>query len=564
MTTASSVAPTPSAGREGEVRDQFLNAGQNMSAPLQNIHDRAQARGDQASNQMSQAGQFASQFGNQAATYGGKAFDIGNTGSANAYAAGQRLEGAGGQGGAIGSQYGGRLTDAGMAGGKAIAPGQAGMYGAAERLGATADRLEGLEATQGPSAAQAQLQSATNKGQAANLAMARSGGGFGGSASRSSQALRQNAAMGQEAANQSATLKAGEDAAWRQRQAANLANAGGLQSQAGGLYGGAGQLGLGATGQNIQALGTGANAALAGNAQNIGAIQGSGQLGLGGTQVANQGAQTGIAANQAGIQGMNVGGQLAGQGATIGNQSDQLAGQAIAQDSAAKQAYNQYLAQLYGIESGVDIAQNQASNAFTGQMIGAGAAGLGMLAMSDERQKVKLSSETRGNPYGRRGAPGKLAPGTEDFLATEPRAPSNEMPAPNADQRAAYHALASRLGDIGSGVPAYRAPQVAGPAEVPGQFTALSDERQKDFRNVDAYRYRYKDPSIPGAAAGEQVGPMAQDIEKNHPDAIVESPYGKMVRQDRLVLPLSSAVGDLQGKVDRLESLYAQGKKRAA
>lgn len=500
MSTASSVTPSPQAGREKEVKSQYLDAGQNMSAPLQGIHDRAQARGDMYSNTINQMGQFAGQYGNAAASYGGKAYDSGMAGSQNAYSAGQRLEGAGGQGGAIGAQYGGRLTDAGMAGGKAIAQGQAGMYGAADKLNASADRLAGLEATQGPSAAQAQLQSATNKGQAANLAMARSGGGFGGSASRSSQALRQNAAMGQEAANQSAQLKAGEDAAWRQRQASNLANAGNLQSAAGNMYGNAGQLGLGATGQNIQALSNASNSALAGNAQNIGAIQGSGQLGVAGTQLANQGAQTGIQANQAGIQGMNVGGQLAGQAATIGNQSDQLSGQAIAQDSANKKAYNDYLAQLYGISSGVDVAQNQATNAFNGQMIGAGAAALGMM-MSDERNKdvgpkVKMSSAIYGNPYGRRGAPGTMSE------------------------------------------------------------SVMSDERNKrapDLRSVESRLYEYKDPDAPGAAPGLQAGPMAQDIERAIPGAVHDTPQGKMVEPGRTVLPLLSAVGEQQQEIDRLK-----------
>ena len=65
--------------------------------------------------------------------------------------------------------------------------------------------------------------------------MARSGRGWGGSASALSQAAVQNAQASQQASLAATQLSAQEQAAWRQRQAANL--------------GAAGQLGLNAAGQ---------------------------------------------------------------------------------------------------------------------------------------------------------------------------------------------------------------------------------------------------------------------------------------------------------------------------
>ncbi len=477
-------------------------AGEGMSGALQTIHDRGQARGDAAQSGLSSYGQGAATHGNNAAQYGGKAFSIGQGGMTDAYQTGQRLEVAGGQGAQIGNNYAGQISKAGGLGMGEAGRAQQAIGQSAGQMTSAAGELRGLEATQGPSAAHAQLQSGLNKAQASNLAMARSGGGFGGSASRSSQALRQNAAMGQEAANQSAMLKAGEDAAWRQRRAANLGAAGGLYGGAGNLGVAGGQLGLGASGQALQGAGMAGQQALAGNAQNIGAMQSAGQMGLAGSQLGLAGANTGIAASQAGIQGSLAGGNLTAQGYGLGFQGDAQAGQAIAQDQAAKQAYENMLTQQMGIQAGVNVGNAQSANAFTGGLINAAAGGGAMLAMSDERRKnigerVNMSSSLFGNPYGRRGAPGHMAP-------------------------------------------------------------VMSDERQKkapSLRGVKSHRYEYEDPSLPGAAPGEQVGPMAQDIERAIPGAVINTPQGKQVDAARTILPLLSVAGEQQEKIDRIERI---------
>jgi hypothetical protein len=106
--------------------------------------------------------------------------------------------------------------------------GTAGGYG---------NQLAGLEATQGPSAAQYQLQQGTNAAMGGQLALARSGRGFGGGAAAAGLAQGNLAGIQANAANEAAMLRAQEDAAWRQRQAANLGQAAGIQQGIGSQFG---------------------------------------------------------------------------------------------------------------------------------------------------------------------------------------------------------------------------------------------------------------------------------------------------------------------------------------
>jgi len=89
--------------------------------------------------------------------------------------------------------------------------------------------LAGLETQQGPSGAQAQLQQGSNLALASQLALARSGHGFGGNAAAAGLAAGNVAGIQANQANQAAGLAAQEYAAWRGRQASNLANSAGIQ-----------------------------------------------------------------------------------------------------------------------------------------------------------------------------------------------------------------------------------------------------------------------------------------------------------------------------------------------
>lgn len=98
-------------------------------------------------------------------------------------------------------------------------------------------QLAGLEAQQGPSAAQAQLQAGTNAAMAGQLALSRSGRGFGGGAAAAGQAQTNLAGLQGQQANNAAMLAAQENAAWRARQAGNLGAAAGIQQGVGSQFG---------------------------------------------------------------------------------------------------------------------------------------------------------------------------------------------------------------------------------------------------------------------------------------------------------------------------------------
>jgi hypothetical protein len=91
---------------------------------------------------------------------------------------------------------------------------------------------------------------------------------------------------------------------------------------------------------------------------------------------------------------------------------------------------------------------------------------------------------------------------------------------------------------------------------------AFSDERVKeDVEKFDAgkflddltgYRYKYKDPSM---GHGEQVGVMAQDLEKEAPQMVEDTPEGKMVDYSPAKAggPIFASLADLHGRLKRLE-----------
>lgn len=364
-----------------------------------------------------------------------------------------------------------------------VDPNAGGMY--RQFAGETAGALGGLERTEGPSAAQAQLQSGINRAQAGNLAMARSGRGWGGSAQALSAAQVQNAQAGQEAANQSAALRAQENAAWRQRQASALGQSAninmGLSQQAQqGQMNAANvslqqqaqndQLQAALYGQALQGAGQSAQIGLQGATSAAGVGQQAYGQQLGAYQSAGNAATQNIqAAHAAGMQGTQAGGALAlqglgqGAGTTLGGlgqagaqyaQGQQTALAAEGMQGQIEGAYQQYeqqelqnYLQAAGIEQGVAIQNAQSGN----QLIGAGVGALGTLvgAFSDERLKTDI-------------------------------------------------------------------------AEADADVLDLLDK-------APGYTYRYKNPDEAGAGHGQFLGPMAQDLEKSElgSSMVITRPDGK-------------------------------------
>lgn len=478
-----------------------------------------------------------------------------------------------------------------------------------------ADTLAHLEDTQGPSAAQAQLQSGLNQSEASNLAMARSGRGWGGSASAMGHAIDANAAAGQQAANSSAALSAQEDAAWRGRQASNLAAASGINTTAGQMYGqqalSQGQLDQQTTQQNdAMRLGlTQQGVDAYGNA--IQANTTAGGLGLQGGALGLQGLQQGTAATQAG-QALGMQGTQAAQGAYA--QGEQMAGINMQAQSQGDQARENAVMQDYGIRQGVAVNNANQTNALWGTGISTAASliGSGAMMMSDIRGKDQiqpLDASTAGQVRAMDNA-GRSAAAGHDAMAGMPSAAENagRTAAAGADTAQAAkddarkaQALDSALGalkNVGAGLSAGSNPQAYqqfsgmgaahgggyGMQAAPGwgqmdptAITSDEDEKSGVHRSdaldmVDqapGYAYRYKDPERHGQ--GEHYGPMAQDLLKTPAgaSAVEKQPDGTLaVNTGRLALAEHAALhsmhretqdgfAQLRGEIEALKNRKA-------
>jgi hypothetical protein len=220
-----------------------------------------------------------------------------------------------------------------------------------------ANDLSGLERTEGPSGAQGLLNQQNNRAMSNQLALARSGRGMGGSAAAMSQAAQNIGAIQQDAGNQAAQLRAQENAAWRGRQASNIANAAGInigaqtnaQAAVNNAYG-VGSNAL-ASGGGLALGGAQANLTGQTNAANL-AYQGASQ----GAQMAQQGT---IAGAQLGMQGLDAMGRNYAQGAATQMQGAEANAAAAAQAASVSQgAYAQGL-QGYGMASDTGLAGYQ-------------------------------------------------------------------------------------------------------------------------------------------------------------------------------------------------------------
>lgn len=405
---------------------------------------------------------------------------------------------------------------------------QAGLLGGS--LG-YADQLGSMQ--QGPSGAQAMLQSGANQSMAQSLALARSGRGFGGSAAGQAQALSQNAQTMQQVGNQAALLRAQEDAQWRAQQAQNLTQAAGIYQGAGAQFGQ--QQALAA--QNFQAN-------QAQNDQFASQLYG---LGLQGQQAAinaqGQAAQTGLAGISQGAniygqgstlqqQGINQQGTMLGAGAQAASQGNLNAFGFNQAQNATDMSRENMISQDYATRKGISIAQQQVDNQKTGSYIGAIGTGLGIAAMaSDERVKKNIV------PVG-------------DFGST----------------LSALDEQADPYG-INQGVLQRRSLDTENPYGY-GQAPPRILDRQNpytDLRPAQAYSYEYTDPEKFGQ--GRFVGPMAQDLEKSPAteSAVFTDTDGvKKIDTSRLALVNTSAISEQQRRIDELEKmLAAQSRSRA-
>lgn len=396
----------------------------------------------------------------------------------------------------------------------------------------TLGQLSGLEAQQGPSAAQAQLQQGTNQAMAGQLALARSGRGFGGNAAMTGQAGRNLAGIEANQANAAASLRAQEDAAWRQRQAANLGNVGAQQGQMASQQGQQAQADLNAKYQN--------------QAQNDAMVQN--MLGMG-QQAYLGGAGLGMQGYGSAIQGAQA--SNAAQNTAMGIRSQEMAGGMAQNDANLRQ---------WAAKSGYDLAQAQQNQQTAGQ-VAAGIATFGA-ALSDVRAKTNIVPDDEAGRAFARGPSVDSEAGKLEAWARDNGLESyanftrgQRSPAPREDVR--------------EWRPEHEDARVGG--------TAVPARAQFDREALDAVSsapgsfYEYQDPSAPGASPGQHYGPMAQDLAKTPAgaSAVIQQPDGKLgVDTGRLALVNTGALSAQQKELDsmraQLDSLLGQQEQEGA
>lgn len=435
-------------GQLQQAADANYATGQAANNALQGVANNSGVAGAQQADALSQIGDLSAQSGaNQSgllsslgSTYG--SMNTGAGGNALAYGLGQ-AQGLTNQG-QLATGYGMNAANAAGLGAQQLGTAGQSLYmsGAMAQgqdiSGRQQDALMGLERTEGPSSAQAQLQQATNRNMSNALALSRSGRGFGGNTTALRQATASQAQIGQDAALQSAQLRAQENAAWRQRQASNISQAGQLAtSQAAArnaressLYGlglqgmdqgvsqqiAAGGLGLSGLSTGGQLMSQGAQTGQNAYGQQLSAIGQAGQTQLAAQQAAAQTQLAGygqqLAAQQAAagtqLAGYGQQGALLGQGGALelqgnaqaGNATTNAANTAMNSLNMQNQMYNQGLGweqqhtqnelTAAGINAGIGLQQQNMGNQMTGAFLGAGGSMLSMvpmLAMSDRDTK---------------------------------------------------------------------------------------------------------------------------------------------------------------------------------
>lgn len=388
----------------------------------------------------------------------------------------------------------------------------------------TAGQLAGLESTEGPSAAQAQLQQGTNQALGSQIALARSGRGFGGNAASAGLAQTNMAGIQANQVNAAAGLRAQENAAWRGRQAANL----------------------GAAGQQI----------LANQGQNDAATMNS--LGLG-QQAYFQGQ---------GLQQQGYGTALQGVGQNINAQN--TAAGIRGQELGAGANFEDNQLRAWAAQNGYDLGQQQRSDQQNAAALNtAGTIGSTLIMASDVRAKTRIApADGAGEDFARGFGGGLGFDGTLYREQTRGGGPNNpqrpvidttgeEAPPMTAMQAQYMGPKPSGNGGGESGAPAQ--PGVLDHANTRPMVKPVDTDAldAAAVRNSPASFYDYKDPGALGASPGRKYGPMAQDLLKTPAgaSAVVKQPDGSLgVDTGRLALVQHGAISEQQKRIDALSA----------
>ena len=146
---------------------------------------------------------------------------------------------------------------------------------------------------------------------------------------------------------------------------------------------------------------------------------------------------------------------------------------------------------------------------------------------------------------------GQLLGGESNALGTGTTA-ANDLVGGNTTNAAAQNqAAAGALGIVGNVASAYLGNK-SSDERMKKDIEPAGDKLMALAKALEPFTYRYKNPSAPGASPGEQLGPMAQDVQK-------AGPIGRgMVRQ----MPDGSKGLDLGSMIGAALSLSAEALKR--
>ena len=419
-------------------------------------------------------------------------------------------------------------------------------------------QLAGLDPSSVNSAAQAQLQSGLNQAEASNLALARSGHGWGASASAMNQAISQNAAAGQQATNASAQLRAQEGQFAQQQtaqnlssaaqlqnaqnaqRASNLAQAGGLQSQLGQQYGAQAlsqaQLQSQTMGQNDQAQAALYGASL--GAQNN-ALQGFNTASGIGAQGTLAGAQTMQAGQTLGMQGTQ-------NAMGIFTSGEQLAGQNMQSQQAGDLAREGGLIQNRGIDAGLAVNNANTTNAMWGAGLSTagtiGAASAMAASDSSLKSNVKpLDSSTP--PLAQQSA---QKPGGSDYIA----------PAAGLAGSIAGSAIAPGAGGVIGGLAGNALGTAAGQATKPPPPNATAVQKVSPYAGAIGGGV--------GAALGTVIAPGAGTVAGGIAGSVLGNIAGKVLGSDTSIKTNVAPIDPSGSTQAGVSNAYQEGRGAAA
>lgn len=244
-------------------------------------------------------------------------------------------------------------------------------------------------------------------------------------------------------------------------------------------------------------------------------------------------------------------------GNATGNQNPGVAGANLARNAALAQQTAAGQSAMTRSQQELGAQQNLAG--LTGQGINQAQAGAN--ALNQEGQYASGQNQ-QNYQYGQ-----NMAQSEQDAYNNAIAAMAGNQESQRANNGNAFNSMA---GNFGFGVLNAGGKALMSDEDEKTDTAPAEADHEKFLEAMKSHSYRYKDPSMDGAAPGTHFGPMAQEIEKGGPvgkSLVHDGPDGvKRVDTDRMTLALASASGQLHQRVSALEAMLKDkfSKKAAA